>query len=146
MKKISILFFLLSSFFFSLPSSLLHAQSYSKGEKVEILSQGSWYKGNIEQVMKENSYKVHFSGYWASREEIVTPDRLRPIRERGRPNPADLKSGESIEFLEGDHWRVATFVESDGSKVLVRFTEGEKQKEKWIPAKHLSLVPGSSAK
>lgn len=142
MKKTALFFFLLLCIYLS-PFSLF-AQTYSKGDKVEVLWQGAWYKSNIEQVMKENLYKVHFSGYWASREEIVPPERIRPIAERGRPNPNNLKSGDAIEFLEGDHWRPATFVEVNGNKVLVRYADGQSQKEKWILAKHLSLVLGPS--
>lgn len=119
----------------------LFAQTYNKGDKVEVLWQGAWQKARIEHVMKENLYKVHFSGYWASREEIVSPDRIRPIAERGRPNVGNLKSGEAIEFLEGDHWRPAIFVEASDNKVLVRYADGVKDKEKWIPASHLSIVP-----
>lgn len=137
MKKIAFQLLLFSIFL--LPFSL-SAQTYSRGDKVEALWQGSWYKATIEQVMKENLYKVHFSGYWASREEIIPSERVRKIAERNQPDLNSLKPGMRVEFLEGDHWRPATFVEMNNKKALLRFADGESQKELWITLNRLSIV------
>jgi len=139
MKKIS-LFLILLSFSF-LPSSLL-AQGFAKGDKVEVLWHGAWYKSTIEQIMREGYYKVHFMGYWASREEVVPTERIRNIAARTQPDLNALKSGNKVEFLEGDHWRPATLVELNGKKAVIRYTDGESQKEQAVLTSRLSIVPG----
>ncbi len=140
MKKI-ILFLL---FFVSLLPASLFAQTYAKGDKVEVLWHGAWYKSRIERVEKEGYYRVHFMGYWASREEIVPSERIRNIIPRTQPDLNSLKMGSPVEFLEGDHWRPATFVELDGKKAVIRYTDGEAQKEQKILTNLLSIVPSSS--
>lgn len=141
MKKILFFLFIL----LLLPFSLF-AQSYAKGDKVEVLWHGSWYKADIEQIMKEGYYKVHFMGYWASREETVPKDRIRNILVRTQPDLNTLKSGDAVEFQEGDHWKPATFVELNGKKAVIRYTDGESQKEQIILANRLSITPASAPK
>ncbi|GEM_PF-2395700 len=141
MKKLKALFVLMS-LIWSLP---LLAQTYAKGDKVEALWHGSWYKSTIEQIMKENLYKVHFTGYWASREEFLGPERLRPIAARTQPDWNILKSGDAVEFLEGDHWHPAIFVERNDKRALIRYADGESQKEERIAINRISVVPPSPA-
>lgn len=142
MKKIPFLFFAL---LIALSSSPLFAQSYAKGDSVEGFWHGAWYKANIREIMREGYYKVHFNGYWASREEVLPADRLRPLPTRTQPDLNTLKSGGAIEFLEGDHWRPATFVELQGRKALIRYADGQSQKEGLVPIGHLSAVPAPAS-
>jgi len=138
MKKILLLSFAL---LIALSFSPLFAQTYAKGDQVEGFWHGAWYKANIREIMKEGYYKVHFNGYWASREEVLSADKLRPLPARTQPDLNALKSGSAIEFLESDHWRPATFVELQGKKALIRYADGQSQKEGLVPIGHLSVVP-----
>ena len=137
---------LVSFFLLTISAIPLFAQTYSKGERVEAFWQGSWYKSNVLENVKPGFYKIHFDGYWASREEVLPQDRIRPIAQRTQPDLNSLKSGDKIEFLEGDHWKPAAFVELQGKKALIRYADGEKSKDKWINASQMSQVsaPASS--
>ncbi len=134
-------FFTLFLFSISLLPFTLFAQSYAKGDKVEVLWHGAWYKSTIEQIIREGYYKVHFMGYWSSREEVVPTERIRNIAARTQPDLNTLKAGNKVEFLEGDHWRPATLVELNGKRAVIRYTDGESQKEQTILTNHLSVVP-----
>jgi hypothetical protein len=96
---------------------------------VEALWHGAWYRGVIEQSYKEDRYKVSFYGYWHSRDEIMPSGRIRKIPKREYPQLSDLKAGETVEFMENDHWRPGVFVEVRNKKALVRYADGEKTKE-----------------
>jgi len=126
--KIKFLF--ITFLFISMLTSLAFA--FEINEKVEVLWQGSWYKAQILNSEKNNFYKVHFTGYWNSRNENVLKDRIRPIVEKHYPELASLKSGDTVEFMEKDHWREATVVEKDENKLLLRYADGKGMKEKWI--------------
>jgi len=108
---------------------------YLKGDRVEALWHGAWYKGVIERVEKSGElYRVSFYGYWHDRDETLPPERLRPIpKKREYPHPSELKAGDAIEFLEGgDHWRPAVFVELNGKKAKVRWADGQSTREEEI--------------
>lgn len=139
MKKLSFVF---SFFLLTLSAIPLFAQTYSKGERVEAFWQGSWYKSNVLEVVKPGFYRIHFDGYWASRAEVLPQDLVRPLPQRSQPDLNTLKSGDKIEFMEGDHWKPAVFVEFQGKKALVRYADGEKHKDKLIKASHMS-IPGT---
>lgn len=110
---------------------------YFKGDEVEVMWEGAWYKANIEDVMKDvmeaSTYRVHFKGYWHSRDQVVKPDKIRVVK-HASPDPSDLKAGETIEVFRGDHYKPGVFVELKKDKALIRFTEGDKTKEEWVPS------------
>lgn len=117
------------------------ASAFSKGDKIEVLWHGAWYKALVEQVAKDNLYKVSFYGYWHDRDEYVPTDRMRRIPERKYPSPSDLKEGDHLEFLDDDHWRPVVFVEMVGSKAKLRYADGEKQREELVPIYKLWKAP-----
>lgn len=143
MKKLSSV---LSFFVFVLFALPLFAQiTYVKGDKIEAFWQGSWSKANIlGPSSKTGYYRVHFNGYWASREELLPLDKIRPISQHTQPDLNALKKGDAVEVLEGDHWKPATFVEAQGKKALVRYADGEAHQEKLVPIGHLAQVPSST--
>lgn len=49
---------------------------YLKGDKVEILWNSKWYKGNVLET-KGKEYKVHYDGWASSYDEWVKADRLK---------------------------------------------------------------------
>jgi hypothetical protein len=157
MKKIS--FLLISILFITSLSGLAQAKKkpeanpeskteevdisglFYKGDKVEALWQGAWYKGQIMFRDKPNYYMVHFEGYWHNRDEVLPADRVRKPVKRVQPNPADLKSGDSVEIYQGDHYQPAVFVEDKGKgKALVRIADGDKSKEEQVDLYKLSKV------
>ena len=114
---------------------------FYKGDKVEALWQGSWYKSEIMFRDKANSYMVHFEGYWHNRDEVLPIERIRKPVKRSIPDPADLKSGDSVEVYRGDHYQPAVYVEDKGKgKSLVRFSDGDKSKEELVETYKLSKV------
>jgi hypothetical protein len=113
------------------------AASYVKGDKVEAFWHGGWYKAEIERIEGENLYRVHFQGYWSSREELFPPDLIRPIPDRNYPEASSLKEGDALEFLEKDHWRPAVFLQMQKSKAWIRYTDQKKRREKSISLKYL---------
>ncbi|MFO1519806.1 MAG: hypothetical protein U1F57_09125 [bacterium] len=134
MKKILLLvLFLLFS------KSAFSAETYAKGDEVEALWHGP-YKALIWHVMKEDLYKVHFYGYWHNRDEIMRSDLLRKRPKRESPAESDLKSGDAVEFMQGDHWKPAVFVEMQGKKALLRYADGEKTREERVPVYKLWKV------
>lgn len=132
--KIKSVFFVLIGFLISFKAG---AASYAVTDKVEAFWHGGWYKAVIERVEKENLYRVHFYGYWASREEVLAADLIRPIPERHYPEASSLKEGDNIEFLEGDHWHPAVFVEMQKSKALIRYFDPRQRIEKLLPLQYL---------
>ncbi|MCS6795346.1 MAG: agenet domain-containing protein [Raineya sp.] len=53
---------------------------YKVGDKVEILWNGSWYKGSIISAKNaEGKYKIHYDGYDSNWDEFVEPKRLRAL-------------------------------------------------------------------
>jgi hypothetical protein len=119
----------------------VRAGSYQMGEKVEALWHGSWYEGTIEQVPKNDRYQIGFYGSWGNREETFSPDRIREIPTRASPEIAELKSGDEVEFLEGNHWRPAVFAEVKKEKALLRYADAEKSTEQWVVLKRVWKVP-----
>jgi agenet domain-containing protein len=120
--------------------------SYSKGDKVEALWHGAWYRGVIEQSYKEDRYKVSFYGYWHSRDEIMPSQRIRKIPKREYPQLSDMKAGEAVEFMEDDHWRPGVFVEARKYKALIRYADGEKTKETEVSYMKLWKPPMNTSK
>jgi len=116
------------------------SSTYSKGDKVEALWQGAWYKGTIMNRDKENYYEVHFDGYWHSRNEVLPTDRIRMPASRAIPDPADLKTGDAVEIYQGDHYKPAVFVEAKNKSAVVRFADGNKTKEERVPLHKVSKV------
>lgn len=133
--------FILSVLFALFCSFKAVGATYAAKDKIEAFWHGGWYKAVIERVEKENLYRVHFYGYWASREELLPSELIRKIPERYYPDPSTLKEGDKVEFLEGDHWRPAVFVEMQKSKALVRFTDPRQRIEKLLPLQYLWKVP-----
>lgn len=141
--KTRLILFTLIGFLFSFKA---RAEGYAAKDNVEAFWRGGWYKASIERVEKENLYRVHFYGYWASREESLGANLIRPIPERHYPEPSTLKEGDSIEFLEGDHWRPAVFVEMQQSKALIRYSDARQRMEKLLPIQYLWKVPEEKVK
>jgi len=114
---------------------------FYKGDKIEGLWQGAWYKGEIMFRDKPNYYMVHFEGYWHNRDEVLPVERIRKPVKRVIPNPADLKSGDKVELYQGDHYQPLVFIEAKGNgKALVRTDEGDKSKEMTVDMYKLSKV------
>ncbi|MFT3743213.1 MAG: Tudor-knot domain-containing protein [Pyrinomonadaceae bacterium] len=61
-------------------SSLTFAQSqtYSVGEKIEVLWSGTWYASEVLEV-KGGQYKIHYSDWASTFDEWVKPDRIRRV-------------------------------------------------------------------
>ena len=119
---------------------------YSRGDKVEALWHGAWYRGVIEQSYKENRYKVSFYGYWHSRDEIMPLERIRKVPKREYPQLSDMKAGDAVEFMEDDHWRPGVFVEARKYKALIRYADGEKTKETEVYYMKLWRPPVNTSK
>src|SRR5262245_51764552 len=113
--------------------------TFVKGDKIEILWDGAWYKGRVENVVKKElekaRYKVSFDGYWHNWDKEVNADAVRRIPQRVRSDPDSLAKGDSIEYIEGgDHWIPGVFMEKkDKKEGIVQITKGKKTKEEKVP-------------
>lgn len=52
------------------------ATSFSVGDKVEVLSTGTWYKADVLEA-KGGQYKIHYDGWGSTWDEWVNSDRIR---------------------------------------------------------------------
>ena len=88
--------FLLSilSFFFFLSS--VAQTRFTKNQKVEVEWKGKWYKATILEV-NNNSYKIHYEGYASSRDETVTPSRIRAVGSTAA-NSTTAKAATSVKY------------------------------------------------
>ena len=74
-------------------------QSYTKGTKVQIKWENSWYKGSIIDV-KGDEYKVTYDGYASSWDEWVKADRLK-LPGTVSATPAVLNSNQKPAIAKG---------------------------------------------
>ncbi|MFO1520414.1 MAG: hypothetical protein U1F57_12260 [bacterium] len=113
---------------------------YYPKDKIEILWQGGWYKGEIMYREKPGFYKVHYDGYWHSRDEIVPVGNIRKPSKRVSVILTELKPGDAVELMDGDHYRPGAFVEAKDGKAVVKFKDGDKFKEEKVPPHKLTQV------
>ena len=54
------------------------ASSFKVGDKVAIEWKGTWWEGSILEVTPTGEYKVHYSNWKSSWDEVVPAARLKP--------------------------------------------------------------------
>jgi hypothetical protein len=62
--------------------------AFKVGDSVEIQWEGSWFPGQVLEVLSDGVFKIHYSGFDSSWDEVVTPARLRA------PGAVAAKSGD----------------------------------------------------
>ncbi|MEJ7610584.1 MAG: hypothetical protein WKF88_05330 [Ferruginibacter sp.] len=62
-----------------------NCQAIKVGDKLEGLSNGTWYAGEIKEV-NAGKYKIHWNGYSDSWDEWLTTDKLRVPGQRANAN------------------------------------------------------------
>lgn len=63
------------------------AHGYTRGMRVWIEWRGTWWRGSILDPLSDGQYRVHYTGWSSSWDEIVTLSRLAPA---DRPAPGRL--------------------------------------------------------
>ena len=58
-------------------SDRIKVWSFKVGEKVQVLSNGIWYKASILQSGNDGTYKVHYDGWGVEFDEWVPIDRIK---------------------------------------------------------------------
>ncbi len=53
--------------------------AWSVGDRVDVEWNGTWWKGEILEVRGGNMYKVHYTGWASSWDEVVAGRRIRPL-------------------------------------------------------------------
>ena len=66
-------------FMFAVTSfAVAQGANFKVGDKIEVLSNGTWYKADILEA-KDGSYHIHYDGWTSTWNEWVKPDRMRSI-------------------------------------------------------------------
>eukprot|EP00971_Amphidinium_carterae_P287248 5702160-Amphidinium_carterae.1 len=92
---------------------------YYKGELVEALFQGYWYKAKVEADESYGKVKVHFD-IDNSHVQVQVSDVRHPTEEAA-PEP-QWKRGQRVEAFYDNYWYVATCLSDErGGKVRVHF-------------------------
>lgn len=60
-------------------SSSSTTSSWKVGDRVDVEWNGTWWKGEILEARSGNMYKVHYTGWASSWDEVVTSARIRPL-------------------------------------------------------------------
>jgi len=64
------------------------AAPYFVGEPVEVAWGASWYPAHVTYVLSVAAFRVHYDGWSDSWDEVVGPDRIRPLgRHQSVPPP-----------------------------------------------------------
>lgn len=113
--------------------------SYTSGQKVDVKWNGKWWKGEILAVGAA-TYRIHYTGWSASWDEEVTPDRIRPsttessvgteLAAGASPTPATpittkqvagWKSGDKVDVSWNGTWWQASILSVNGATYRVHY-------------------------
>lgn len=133
---------------------LVAAAEFTKGDRVEAKSYGSWYKATIIEV-RANEWKVTYDGYSASSDEWLGLDKLRRIGEKqaasfpkqtGPVVPGKWKRGDRVEALSYSMWYPATIIEVGDAKWKVTYDGYSEGSDEWVTTEKLRLLRTASWK
>ena len=110
-----------------------NCQSLKIGDKLEGLSNGTWYAGEIKEI-NGGKYKIHWAAYSDSWDEWLTPDKLRVTNSTGKFKTGDrveadkaginsFEKGTVMPYLKndprnGDYYRVRLDAQARGGMYL----------------------------
>ena len=112
--------------------------SQSAGDKVKILSAGSWYDGKILEVDAEKGYYVSYDGWSETFNEWVGKDRLQMKGQSSAPAgvTGKFKVGDRVEASYGMVPEPATVIEVGTNKYHVKF-DNSVFGSKWVTEKEI---------
>lgn len=100
------------------------------GERVEVLSDGEWYKAKILEAA-DGSYKVHYAGWPDDDDEWVAEDRIR------KHEPVAFAAGTEVEVEWKDEWYPARVLEEEDGVHLVRYDGYGEEWDEWVGGRRI---------
>ena len=97
------------------------AVGYAVGDGVLVEWRGSWARASIREV-RSAEYKVHYEGWGAEWDEVVSPSRVRPLSAGGGlPVAATWNAGDRVQVQWKGAWYPATILEVSGNGYRVHY-------------------------
>lgn len=103
------------------------------GERVEVRSEGDWFKGRIIDASPSRSlFLVHYYGYEEAEDEWVSANRIRRLS-----GDAQYAAGQKVEVeWEGD-WYAARILQVRGGLFLIHYQDYGEEWDEWVEAKRI---------
>ena len=102
------------------------------GERIEALSEGSWYKGIVLEA-RDGEFRVHYYGYEEDEDEWVTASQLRPAKLKQLPH------GAIIEAESEGKWYPAQVLDVRGGVYLVSYDGFDSEWDEWVAPSRVRL-------
>ena len=96
--------------------------SQKKGDKVEVLWNSKWYPASVIDVPSSTTWKIHYTDYSDSFDEVVGKDRIRLV----------WKKGDVIQVKSSSTWYKATILEVNGSKYKIHYDGWSDSWDEWV--------------
>ncbi len=98
--------------------------SQKKGDKVEVLWNNKWYPATVIDVPSSTTWKIHYTDYSDSFDEVVGKDRIRLV----------WKKGDKIQVLWNGSWYKAAIIDVNGSKYKIHYDGYADSWDEWVTA------------
>ncbi len=100
------------------------------GERVEVFSAKSWWKGYVIDAQNDK-FKIHYYGWEDSDDEWVQPNQLR------KPTPVQYRVGEKVEVEWQKKWYPAKVLEVKGGTHFITYEGYGKEWDEWVSSKRI---------
>ena len=105
------------------------------GERVEVYTEGEWYKARIIGANAKNgSYKVHYYGWEASDDEWVNPSQIRTAA------VTHYAIGQTIEVKWQEKWYPAIIEGVQGNLHLIHYIDYKSTWDEWVGPRRMRRV------
>ena len=102
------------------------------GERVEVYTEGEWYKARIIGANAKNgAYKVHYYGWEASDDECVNPNQMRTA------SVTEYTIGETVEVKWHDKWYPAVIQGVQGNLHLIQYVDYAATWDEWVGSRRM---------
>ena len=102
------------------------------GERVEVYTEGEWYKARIIGANAKNgAYKVHYYGWEASDDEWVNPNQMRTA------SVTEYTIGETVEVKWHDKWYPAVIQGVQGNLHLIQYVDYAATWDEWVGSRRM---------
>jgi len=102
----------------------------SVGRRVEVRSDGEWYKGRIIDAKGDQSL-IHYYGWETSDDEWVTKEQIR------NATPVQYTPGTRVEVRWKGDWYAATILELRGGVHYIKYDDDGDEWNEWVASKRI---------
>lgn len=123
-----------------------------KGDKAEVLWQGSWYPATVLHSNGERCF-IHYDGYESSWDEWVGPDRIKlkgaksnaPKTPPPPPPPGGYQEGDPVQVLWKGTWYNAHVLKSKGPQSFIHYDGYDNSWDEWVGPERIRPLAGAGA-